>query len=177
MLNSRDNNHTKGTLDARCRHQPERPVCDGHRGGFRAPGSSLRALRDLINEALKDLDGLFRIDLRRRRPRVDSPERLVRALLLKVLYTIRSERQLMEQVRYNLLYRWFVGLTIDEAVWSHSTFSKNRDRLLAHDVVGELFRDGGRDGRARDLLVGGALQRRRHPDSGLGLAQELPSEG
>jgi transposase len=112
----------------------------------------LRALRDLINEALKDLDGLFGsiyADLGRESI---PPERLVRALLLQVLYTIRSERQLMEQVRYNLLYRWFVGLTIDEAVWNHSTFSKNRDRLLAHDVVGELFQTVVEMARTRDLL-------------------------
>ena len=98
-------------------------------------------------------------------------------MLLQVLYTIRSERQLMEQVRYNLLYRWFVGLTIDEAVWSHSTFSKNRDRLLAHDVVGELFETVVAMAPRPRPAVGGALQRRRHPDPGLGLAQELPSEG
>ena len=67
------------------------------------------------------------------------PERLIRAQLLQVLYSIRSERQLVEQINYNLLYRWFVGLTIEDAVWNHSTFSINRDRLLEHDVVGELF--------------------------------------
>ncbi len=112
----------------------------------------LRALRDLINEALKDLDGLFGSIYADAGRESIPPERLVRALLLQVLYTIRSERQLMEQVRYNLLYRWFVGLTIDEAVWSHSTFSKNRDRLLAHDVVGELFETVVAMARARGLL-------------------------
>jgi transposase len=66
-------------------------------------------------------------------------EKLIRALLLQVFFSVRSERQLMEQVRYNLLFRWFVGLAIDDAVWDHSTFTKNRDRLLAHDVVGKLF--------------------------------------
>ena len=112
----------------------------------------LRALRELINEALKDLDGLFGSIYADAGRESIPPERLVRALLLQVLYTIRSERQLMEQVRYNLLYRWFVGLTIDEATWSHSTFSKNRDRLLAHDVVGELFETVVEMARTRGLL-------------------------
>ena len=112
----------------------------------------LRALRDLINEALMDLDGLFGSIYADAGRESIPPERLVRALLLQVLYRIRSERQLMEQVRYNLLYRWFVGLTIDEVVWSLSTFSKNRDRLLAHDVVGELFQTVVEMARARGLL-------------------------
>jgi len=112
----------------------------------------LRALRDLINAALKDLDALLGSIYADGGRESIPPERLVRALLLQVLYTIRSERQLMEQVRYNMLYRWFVGLTMDDAVWDHSTFSKNRDRLLAHDVVGALFQTVVEMARARDLL-------------------------
>ena len=69
------------------------------------------------------------------------PERLIRAQLLQVLYGIRSERQLVEQINYNLLYRWFVGLTIEDTVWNHSTFSINRDRLLENDVIPELFEE------------------------------------
>ena len=72
------------------------------------------------------------------RPSV-PPEKLLRALLLQVLYSIRSERQLMEQLDYNLLFRWFVGLNMDDAVWSATTFSKNRDRLLAGDVAQAFF--------------------------------------
>jgi len=68
-----------------------------------------------------------------------APERLIRALLLQVLYSIRSERLLVEQPGYNLLFRWFVGLSVDEPVWDHSTFSKNRDRLLEADIARELF--------------------------------------
>lgn len=64
-----------------------------------------------------------------------APERLICALLLQALYTIRSERQLVEQLDYNLLFRWFVGMTVDEQVWNHSVFSKNRDRLLAGDIA------------------------------------------
>ena len=65
----------------------------------------------------------------------------MRALLLQVLFTVRSERQLMEQTHYNLLFRWFIGLSIDDPVWDHSTFSKNRDRLLEHDVIPALFEE------------------------------------
>jgi transposase len=67
------------------------------------------------------------------------PERLLRALLLQVFYSVRSERQLMEQLNYNLLFRWFVGLEIDDAVWNHAVFSKNRDRLLNQAVAEEFF--------------------------------------
>ncbi|WP_416207398.1 IS5 family transposase [Oceanobacter antarcticus] len=67
------------------------------------------------------------------------PERLLRALLLQILFSIRSERQLVEQIQYNMLYRWFVGLSIDDPVRDHSTFSVNRDRLIHHNVSTELF--------------------------------------
>jgi transposase len=67
------------------------------------------------------------------------PEKLLRALLLQALYTIRSERQLMEQLDFNILFRWFVGLGIDDPVWSPTTFSKNRDRLLTGDVAQAFF--------------------------------------
>ncbi len=63
------------------------------------------------------------------------PEQLLRALLIQILYTIRSERLLMEELDYNLLFRWFVGLSMDDAVWDHSVFSKNRDRLLGGDIA------------------------------------------
>jgi IS5 family transposase len=68
-----------------------------------------------------------------------APEKLLRAMLIQVLFSVRSERQLMEHIRYNLLYRWFIGVAIDDAVWDHSVFSKNRDRLLEHAVVERFF--------------------------------------
>ncbi len=68
-----------------------------------------------------------------------APEKLLRALLLQAFYSIRSERQLMEQLDYNLLFRWFVGLSMDAPVWDASTFSKNRDRLLDGDVAQDLL--------------------------------------
>lgn len=99
----------------------------------------LRALRRLFDEALNGLNGLFATLYADGGRESIAPEKLLRAQLLQVLYSIRSERQLVEQLHYNLLYRWFVGLAIDDAVWNHSTFSKNRDRLLEHAVIPQLF--------------------------------------
>lgn len=76
----------------------------------------------------------------------------MRAQLLQVLYSIRSERQLCEQLQYNLLFRWFVGLPLDQAAWEHSTFSQNRDRLLEHEVIPELFAEVVGAARRRHLL-------------------------
>src|SRR6201997_4774385 len=95
----------------------------------------LRSIRTIVNEVLEGLNGEFaRIYSDKGRPSI-APERLLRALLLQTFYTIRSERQLMEQLDYNLLYRWFVGLAIDEAVWDATVFCKNRDRLLDGDIA------------------------------------------
>jgi transposase len=68
-----------------------------------------------------------------------APDKLMRAMLLQVLFSVRSERQLVEQIQRNLLFRWFVGLAIEEPVWNYSVFSKHRDRLIEHDAVAELF--------------------------------------
>lgn len=112
----------------------------------------LRALRELIDEALASLDRLFdRLYADLGKASV-APERLIRASLLQVLYTIRSERQLVEQIQYNLLFRWFVGLEMDDRVWHHSTFSKNRERLLDHAVLPELFAAVLAMARKRNLL-------------------------
>ena len=100
----------------------------------------LRPIKGLLDKAMKNLNWLFS-SIYCETGRESIPERLIRAQLLQVLYSIRSERQLVEQINYNLLYRWFVGLTIDDAVWNHSTFSINRDRLLEHDVITELFEE------------------------------------
>ncbi|WP_259643698.1 transposase, partial [Burkholderia pseudomallei] len=99
----------------------------------------LRPLRLLVNQALKRLNGLFGTIYADSGRASIAPEKLLRALLLQVLYSVRSERMLMEQMRYNLLFRWFVGLAIEDAVWDHSVFSKNRDRLLEHEVVEAFF--------------------------------------
>jgi transposase len=95
----------------------------------------LRVIRAVVDEALEALCGEFeQLYARVGRPSI-APEKLLRALLLQAFYAVRSERQLMEQLDYNLLFRWFVGLSMDAAVWDASTFSKNRDRLLAGDVA------------------------------------------
>ena len=98
------------------------------------PKHPLRAVRDLVDVALRDMNvGLAAMYSHTGRPSI-PPERLIRALLLQIFYSIRSERLLMEQLDYNLLFRWFVGLEVDDAVWDASTFAKNRDRLVDHDV-------------------------------------------
>ena len=112
----------------------------------------LRAIRLLVNEALTGMNGLFnRIYADTGRASI-APEKLLRALLLQVFFSVRSERQLCEQLRYNLLFRWFVGLAIEDAVWDHSVFSKNRDRLLEHAVVEAFFAEVMRQAEARQLL-------------------------
>ena len=99
----------------------------------------LRDIRKIVDRALKELSPTFdAMYAQVGRPSI-PPEQLLRALLLQILFTIRSERQLMEELDFNLLYRWFVGLSMDDQVWNHSTFSKNRDRLLAHDVAERFF--------------------------------------
>jgi transposase len=103
----------------------------------------LRVIRRIVNDVLRALDREFaRLYAASGRPSI-PPERLLRALLLQALYTIRSETQLMEQLHYNLLYRWFVGLSADDAVWVPTVFSKNRERLLqaevAHRFLAELL--------------------------------------
>jgi transposase len=95
----------------------------------------LRVIRRIVNDVLALLDAEFAaLYAAGGRPSI-APERLLRALLLQVFYTIRSERQLMEQLHYNLLYRWFVGLGVDDPVWVPTVFTKNRDRLLEADVA------------------------------------------
>ena len=99
----------------------------------------LRGMRRLSNAALAELDGAFSALYERiGRPSI-PPERLLRATLLQLLYTIRSERQLVERLEFDMLFRWFVGLSIDEKVFDASTFSKNRDRLLTHEIAQEFL--------------------------------------
>ncbi|MDO8302575.1 MAG: transposase, partial [Sedimentisphaerales bacterium] len=88
-----------------------------------------RPIRQMVNEALGKMNGLFsamyEAPSKGGRPSI-APEKLLRAMVLQVFYSIRSERQLMEQVQYNLLYRWFIGLAMDDAVWVPTVFTKNR---------------------------------------------------
>lgn len=106
----------------------------------RVPGRHpLRRIRELVNGALARLDGKFAaLYSADGRPSI-APERLIRASLLQLFYSIRSERQLMERLDFDLLFRWFVGLGVDDAVWDHSVFSKNRDRLLTSEIAQDFL--------------------------------------
>ena len=99
----------------------------------------LRPIRKTVDQIFsamsKEFDGLY---AKTGRPSI-APERLLRALLLQIFYSVRSERMLMEQLSYNLLFRWFVGLEMDEPVWNHAVFSKNRERLLNQEVARAFF--------------------------------------
>src|SRR5215469_3208651 len=99
----------------------------------------LRAIRTMVDTALRELSPQFaRLYPKTGRPSI-PPERLLRALLVQMLYSVRSERMLMEQLEYNLLFRWFVGLSANEPVWHPTVFTKNRDRLLEGAVAEEFF--------------------------------------
>src|SRR6201995_3693772 len=103
-------------------------------------GHPIRAIRALADAQLEGLSPLFdEMYSSTGRPSI-PPERLLKASLLMALYTVRSERMFCEQLDYNLLFRWFLALTWDEPAFDHSTFSRNRMRLLQHDVAGEFFR-------------------------------------
>ena len=99
----------------------------------------LRPIREIANAALSELSADFAaLYAALGRPSI-PPEKLLRALLLQAFYTIRSERQLMERLEFDLLFRWFVGLGVDDAAWDHSVFSKNRDRLLEGEIAAKFL--------------------------------------
>ena len=106
----------------------------------RVPGDHpLRKIRALVDQVLKEMSPQFgRLYSNEGRPSI-APERLLRALLLQIFYSVRSERLLMEQLDYNLLFRWFVGMNVDEEVWVPTVFTKNRDRLLKHTIAASFF--------------------------------------
>src|SRR5205814_2260331 len=112
----------------------------------------LRRIRSIVDRVLDQLSPRFnKLYARAGRPSI-APEKLLRALLLQLLYSVRSERLLMEQLNYNLLFRWFVGLSMDDAVWDATTFSKNRDRLLRGDVARELLAKVVEEAQVRGLM-------------------------
>jgi len=112
----------------------------------------LRALRTMVDAALRNMGPQFETMYAKVGRRSIPPEKLLRALLLQVLYTVRSERMLMEQLDYNLLFRWFVGLNIDDPVWDATVFTKNRERLLRAEVAQTLFAEVLAQARSRGLL-------------------------
>lgn len=128
-----------------------------HLDDFVLANHPLRPIRVMVNAALVKMDALlsdmYEADIKGGRPSI-APEKLLRAMLLQIFYSIRSERQLMEQTRYNLLFRWFIGLAIGDAVWVPSVFAKNCERLIEHDAIIELFNQVLEMARERDLLSG-----------------------
>ena len=112
----------------------------------------LRPLRVMTDEALQQMRPRFnRLYAKTGRPSI-APEKLLRALLLQALYSVRSERMLMEQLNYNLLFRWFVGLNMDDAIWDVTVFTKNRERLLDGDIAEAFFQAVLQQARERGLL-------------------------
>src|SRR2546430_17117869 len=112
----------------------------------------LRPVRAMADEALRELKARFgKLYAKAGRPSI-APEKLLRALLLQVLYSVRSERLLMEQLDYNLLFRWFVGLKADDPIWDATVFTKNRQRLLDGDIAQAFFERVVAHARERGLL-------------------------
>lgn len=112
----------------------------------------LRPIQEILNVALDRMDERFAAMYSACGRESIAPEKLMRALVLQVLHGLRSERLLVEQLGYNLLYRWFVGLAIDDPVWDHSTFSKNRDRLIEQEAAKVLFSEVLAQAKAKGLL-------------------------
>ena len=99
----------------------------------------LRPIRKIVDEILKEMSPKFqKLYSDVGRPSI-APERLLRSLLLQIFYSVRSERMLIEQLQYNLLFRWFVGMEMEEAVWNHAVYSKNRERLLNEEIAESFF--------------------------------------
>jgi len=102
-------------------------------------GHPLRPIREIVDAALREMDETFAAMYADSGRDSIPPEQLLRGLVLQCLYGLRSERLLCEQLGYNMLFRWFVGLSVDKKPWEHSTYTKNRDRLIDHEVIRELF--------------------------------------
>jgi transposase len=135
-----DDQHPDGMFSYR---RPEERVPADH---------PLRPIRQMVDTALRELSPEFaRLYPKTGRPSI-PPEKLLRALLLQLLYSVRSERQLIEQLDYNLLFRWFVGLSMDDPVWDPTVFTKNRERLLRGDIARAFFDRVLAQAQARQLL-------------------------
>ncbi len=134
----------------------------------------LRAIRSMVDDVLGKLSRRFdSMYASAGRPSI-PPEKLLRAQLLQMLYSIRSERLLMEEIDYSLLFRWFVGLNMDEEVWDATTFTKNRDRLLEAEVAKEFL--GGEEFSAQGRQDSASARRSRQPDGELSRREEVQSD-
>ena len=119
---------------------------------FVPPEHPLRPIREIVNMALREMDETFAAMYADTGRDSIPPEQLLRGLILQSLYGLRSERLLCEQLGYNMLFRWFVGLSVDNEPWDHSTYTKNRDRLIEHEVIRELFTQVLDQAKAKGLL-------------------------
>ena len=130
----------------------------------------LRRIKQLTEAVLEELSAIFdQMYSAVGRPSI-PPERLLKASLLMALYTVRSERLLCEQLEYNLLFRWFLDMELDEPSFDHSSFTTNRERLLEHEVAGEFFPWSGRAGTSAQTAFQRAFHGRRNSDRGMGFA-------
>src|ERR1700746_2142152 len=124
----------------------------------------LRAILRIVDEALAALSAEFEgLYAKFGRPSI-PPERLLRALLLQAFYSVRSEKQLMEQLQYNLLFRWFVGLSLDDEIWDETVFTKNRERLIEGDIAKKIHGRSAQPGSGQGAAVGRSFFGRRHAD-------------
>ena len=140
------------------------------------PDHPLRTIRVLTDETLAAMEReLAALYSGIGRPSI-APQMLLRAMLLQAFYSVRSERQLMERMEFDLLFRWFVGLGADEPVWDASTFSKNRDRLLEGDVASRFLATLMASAPGEAVAVVRPLQRRRHDDPGVGVDEERQAD-
>lgn len=115
-------------------------------------GDPIRKVKAVVDEALSGMEDVFKaMYAESGRPSI-PPEQLIRALVVQIVHTIRSERQLMKRIKFDLMFRWFVGLSMDDPVWHHSTFTKNRDRLLAHGIDEAFLAEVNKQAAARKLL-------------------------
>ncbi len=153
MIQSSTHSDTKGNRSMRGDDQQQSAMFSYISAEQRVPKDHpLRAIRSMVDTTLDKLSPQFEaLYSHTGRPSI-APEKLLRALLLQVLYTVRSERMLMEQLDYNFLFRWFVGLNLDDPVWDPTVFTKNRERLLAGDIADGFFDQVLVQARQRGLL-------------------------
>jgi transposase len=127
----------------------------------------LQPIRKMVDEILKEMSPKFvKLYSDVGRPSI-APERLLRSLLLQIFYSLRSERMLIEQLQHNMLFRWFVGMEMDEAVWNHAVYNKNRERLLNEEIAESFFQRVPRLARVR-RASDGRTARESHPHQGRG---------
>ena len=137
----------------------------------------LRPIRAMVDEILKQLSPQFhKMYAKVGRPSI-PPEQLLRAQLLQMLYSVRSERLLMEEMDYNILFRWFVGLNLDDPVWDATVFTKNRDRLLKAEVAKEFLARVVAQARAKEWTSNEHFKRGRHAVGSVGQREEFSAQG